>query len=176
MSVNPYGEAPRESAPPVYEVTDRGLVQAAGPVAPRVQGKPLFGSILLQACLLGALVAYFLDGRQWYESAERWLEARARARMIEPYRAWAVAHPQSYDEVAASGLGFIGKSVIWDFVVEESTGPASYYYCAGDPMKRVAWASGEAELREKAVPGAPFKALARIEGSLGELPLLSPLE
>ncbi|MBI4677611.1 MAG: hypothetical protein HY748_08510 [Elusimicrobia bacterium] len=135
----------------------------------------MFGSILIQISLVAALLAYFLDGKEWYAAAERYLDERARARMLEPYRAWASRHPQTYEDVAASGAGFIGKAVSWDFAVDLSSGEASYY-CEGDLMKKVAWTAVDPRLREKAAGGLPVQALARIEGTQGDLPFLTALE
>ncbi|MFA6316174.1 MAG: hypothetical protein WC943_02055 [Elusimicrobiota bacterium] len=178
MTLNPYAEDPRGSSKPVYEVTDSGLSfveKTSPPKAAPVPAKPVLGSIVLQLSLLGALLAYFLDGKEWYSAAERVLEDRARARMVEPYRFWAQTHPQTYEDVTAAGPALAGKSVLWEFGVDASSGAASYY-CEGDPAKRVVWASGEALLREKAAAGAPLKALARLDGLQGDRPLLTFLE
>ncbi|MBI5883553.1 MAG: hypothetical protein HZB91_10675 [Elusimicrobia bacterium] len=176
MTLNPYAEDPQSSPPGVYEVTDSGMSFVEKTAPPQaLPRKPMFGSILLQLSLLGALLAYFLNGQGWYVSVEGYFEARAKARMIEPYRSWALAHPQSYEDVAASGSGFMGKAVLWEFAVDSSSEPVSCY-CEGDPMKKVAWARGEAAVREKAAGGMQVKALARIEGTREDLPLLSLLE
>ncbi|MBI5211660.1 MAG: hypothetical protein HY927_16950 [Elusimicrobia bacterium] len=175
MAPDPYGTGDPE--PVAYVVTEDGLTTGPGPLktAPPAE-KPVLGSIALQLSLLGALLAYFLDGNEWLAAAERFVERRQMARVLEPYRAWAEKHPQTYDDVRQSAAALVGKAVAWDVALATAAETPSYYYCEGDPRKNIAWTAEDAKVREAAAGGAPVKVLSRIDGARDEAPLLTVLE
>ena len=157
---------------PVYNLTKDGLVRQEEPIQPAAP-RQRKGSPWLWAALFLAALAYFLDAGAWLKAAQRYVDARQQHLALAPYRAWALQHPLSYEDVSFNPGVWAGKAVLWDI----SLAPDGSFCFGADAARKISWAPSAAPESSK-IPqsGAVVKVLARVESSEDQVPQLAFLE
>ncbi len=98
------------------------------------------------------------------------ISRRQQHAALGPYRAWALSHPISYEDVVSNPGAWDGQVVIWEI----GRALDGSWCLNADAAKKVIWTSSQESQILKI--GAAQKVLARVESSDGRVPLLALLE